>query len=163
MRAVLGIACGLVALVHVGKAEAQGKLTGKMNCGKPDQSHVAPVGDSPDHVMMLNAQKCTWSQGDIGGDKLKDETDTFTSDASGGVSHDRGYGVGTLASGDKYFIEFKGTTTLKGQTPVSAECKWKFNGGTGKAKGITGKGTCKGTFSPDGGSTWDIEGDYKTQ
>jgi hypothetical protein len=31
------------------------------------------------------------------------------------------------------------------------------------AKGITGAGTCKGTFSPDGGSTWDIEGDYKTQ
>jgi hypothetical protein len=115
----------------------QGKLAGKMKCAKPDQSHVAPVGDSPDHVMMLSTQKCTWSQGDIGGDKLKDETDTFTSDASGGVSHDRSYGVGTLAGGDKYFIEFKGTTTLKGQTPVNAECKWKFGIRGGGSRGET--------------------------
>jgi len=163
MRVMLCIACGVLARAHSGKAEAQGKLAGKMTCAKPDQTHVAPVGDTPDHVMMHSAQKCTWSQGDIGGDKLKDETDTFTSDAAGGVSHDRGYGVGTLAGGDKYFLEFKGTTTLKGQAPVSADCKWRFTGGTGKAKGITGKGKCKGTFSPDGTSSWDIEGEYKTQ
>jgi hypothetical protein len=162
MRVTLCIACGVLALVHTGKAEAQGKLAGKMNCAKPDQNHVAPVGDSPDHVLTLSAVKCTWSQGDIAGDKVKDEIDTFTSDASGGVSHDRGYGVGTLASGDKYFIEFKGKTTLKGQTPVSADCKWKFTGGTGKAKDISGKGTCKGTFNPDETSSWDIEGEYKT-
>jgi hypothetical protein len=163
MRAVLGIACGLLAIVHIENAQAQGKLAGKMSCGKPDQNHVVPVGDTPDHVMTLGSQKCTWSQGEIAGDKLKDETDTFMGDASGGVSKDRGYGVGTLASGDKYFVEFKGTTTLQGEKPVSAECKWKFNGGTGKAKSITGKGTCKGTFKPDGTSAWDIEGDYKTQ
>ncbi|HEY8258278.1 MAG TPA: hypothetical protein VIG08_11550 [Gemmatimonadales bacterium] len=163
MRTRLWIALGLLALVPGGRAEAQGKFVGKMTCAKPDQNHVAPVGDSPDHVIMLITQKCTWSQGDINGDKLKDESDTFTSDASGNESHDRGYGVGTLASGDKYFVEFKGTTALKDQKPVSGECKWKFTGGTGKAKGIDGKGTCKGTFTPDGGSSFEMEGEYKTK
>lgn len=161
MRAAPSVVCGMVALLMSGTAAAQGKFAGKMTCAKPDQSHVAPVGDRPDHVIMLSTQKCTWSQGDINGDKLKDESDTFTSDAGGGESHDRGYGVGTLASGDKYFVEFKGTSTLKGQNPVSSECKWKFTGGTGKAMGISGKGTCKGTFSADGKSTWETEGDYK--
>ena len=36
-----------------------------------------------------------------------------------------------------------------------------FKGGTGKLKGLTGKGTCKGTFNADGTSSWDIQGDYK--
>jgi hypothetical protein len=163
MKAASWVVCGLLALVLSGRAEAQSKFTGKMSCAKPDQNHVAPVGDKPDHVLMLTSQKCTWSQGDFNGDKLKDETDTFTSDAAAGESHDRGYGVGTLTSGDKYYVEFKTKTTLKGQNPASAECKWKLAGGTGKVAGISGKGTCKGTFSADGKSSWEMEGDYKTQ
>ena len=38
---------------------------------------------------------------------------------------------------------------------------WSFTGGTGKLKGIKGKGTCKGTFKPDGTSSWDMEGEYQ--
>jgi hypothetical protein len=162
MKAVSLITCSMLAVAFAPNAEAQTKLSAKMTCGKPDQNHTAPVGDTPDHVMMLQTTKCTWSSGDVGGDKLKNENDTFTSDVSGGVSHDKGYGVGTLASGDKYYVEFKGTTTLKGENPTGSECKWHFNGGTGKLKGLTGKGTCKGTFKSDGTGEFDIEGDYKT-
>jgi hypothetical protein len=74
-----------------------------------------------------------WSEGTIGGQPLKDEDDAIASDATGNTAHDRGY-----------------TTTLKGGAPVSTDCTWIFTGGTGKLNGIKGKGTCKGTFRPDG-------------
>lgn len=37
---------------------------------------------------------------------------------------------------------------------------WKYTGGTGKLKGITGKGTYKGKGNADGSTTWEVEGDY---
>ena len=161
MRIALCIACGLFALAPAERSQAQTKLAAKMTCAKPDPNYNAPVGDDAHHVLTLVSQKCTWSQGELGGDRLKDETDTFTSDVSGNLSHDRGYGAGSVASGDKYVVKFKGTTTLNGEKPVSAECTWSFKSGTGKLKGLTGKGTCKGTFRADGTSTWDIQGEYK--
>jgi hypothetical protein len=137
------------------------KLAGKMTCDKPDPEHRAPVDDNkPNHTLVLNVGKCTWSEGKLGSHSLKDETDTFTSDAAGTVSHDRGYGVGTVEGGDKYFVRFEGSSTMKGETPLSGTCNWAFTGGTGKLKGITGKGTCKGTFSSDGKASWDINGTY---
>ena len=163
MRTAVYIACGLLALLPGVSGQAQMKLVGKMTCAKPDPNHTAPVGDGANHTMSLSAQKCTWSEGEIGGDRLKDETDTFTSDVTGNLSHDRGYGVGSVASGDKYFVRFKGTTTLKDEAPVRAECTWAFSGGTGKLKGLTGKGTCKGTFGTDGTASWDIQGTYAIQ
>jgi len=162
MRTAVCITWGLLALVSVSRAQAQMKLAGKLTCAKPDPSYAVPVGDRANHTISLAAQTCTWSQGDIGGDTLKDEVDTFTSDVTGNLSHDRGYGVGSLASGDKYFLRFGGTTTLKGAAPVRGQCTWTFTGGTGKLKGLTGKGTCTGTFSPDGTSSWDIQGEYAT-
>ena len=162
MRTAVCIACGLLALLPNVSAQGQTKLAGKQTCAKPDPSYSAPVGDRAHHYMSLLAQRCTWSQGDIGGDQLKDEADTFTSDVSGNLSHDRGYGVGSLANGDKYFVRFDGTTTLKDGTPVRAQCTWTFTGGTGKLKGLTGKGTCTGTFSADGTSSWDMQGEYAT-
>jgi hypothetical protein len=162
MRTTVCIACGLLALLPQVSAQAQMKLAGKMTCAKPDPNHTAPVGDQANHSLALSAQKCTWSQGKIGGDPLKDETDTFTSDATGNLSRDRGYGVGSVASGDKYFVRFKGTTTLDGEAPVGGQCTWAFSGGTGKLKGLTGKGKCTGTFSKDGKSSWDIRGTYAT-
>lgn len=163
MRTAVFIACGLLALLPCAGAQAQNKLAAKMTCDKPDPNHTASVGDQPNHTISLSVTKCAWSEGKLGDQVLKDETDTFTSDVAGGVSHDRGYGVGTVAGGDKYVVKFKGTTTLKGETPVSSDCKWSFASGTGKLKGLTGKGTCKGTFSADGKGTWEINGTYALQ
>jgi hypothetical protein len=68
--------------------------------------------------------------------------------------------VSTLAGGDKAFVKFSGTATFKGQTPTAGSGTWSFTGGTGKAKGITGHGTYKGVFKPDGAVTWTIDGMY---
>lgn len=147
MRTTVLPACALVVLVTTSAAQTPIKFSGKQECAKPEPSYAVPVADAAEHALSLGAAKCTWSEGTIGGERVKNEEDAVVSDATGNSSEDRGYGVGTVANGDKYFVHFKGTSTLKGGAPVSASCTWKFTGGTGKLKGLTGKGTCKGTFS----------------
>lgn len=161
MRTTGLLACTLVALVTTSAAQTSMKLDGKQECAKPEPNYTVPVADTAKHALSLGVVKCTWSEGTIGGERMKTEEDTFVSDATGNISHDRGYGAGSVANGDKYFVHFKGTSTLKDNAPVSAKCTWKFTGGTGKLKGITGKGTCKGTFHPDGRAAWQIKGDYR--
>jgi len=161
MRMMVCIMCGFLALVAAHTAHAQTKFAGKQQCAKPDPNYTVPVTNQANHAMALSGLKCTWSQGDIGGDRLKDEEDTFTSDMSGNTSRDRGYGVGSVVNGDKYFLRFDGTTLLKGKALVSGQCTWMFTGGTGKLKDIKGKGTCKGACNADGTSSWDIEGTYQ--
>jgi hypothetical protein len=49
---------------------------------------------------------------------------------------------------------------MKDGKPVSGEGTWTLVSGTGKLKGIKGKGTFKGTANADGSMTYQIEGDY---
>jgi hypothetical protein len=150
-----------VVLAMAASAEAQTKFTGTCNQSKPDPNYTVPVGDKADHSISLGKVKCTWTNAELAGVALKDEDDVFTSDMSGKTSHDKGYGVGTLANGDKYFVRFEGTTTTDKNVPVSATCTWTFAGGTGKVKGLTGKGTCTGKFDASGAAVFDIEGVYQ--
>ena len=69
--------------------------------------------------------------------------------------------MATLADGDKAFVQFQGTTTLKDKAPITGQGTWSFTGGTGKLKGLKGKGTYKGKWNPDGTSTFEIEGEYQ--
>jgi hypothetical protein len=161
MKILALTSCGLLALFAADAAQAQTKLVGKLQCAKPDPSYAVPVADGADHVLTLGVQKCTWSGGDLGGEPLKEETDNVVSDARGTTSHDHGYGVGSTANGDKYFVRFEGTSTVKNHAPVDARCTWTFTGGTGKLARLSGKGTCKGTFAADGSASFDIEGEYR--
>jgi len=147
-------------LATAASAAAQEKFSGKCSQGKPDPNHVIPVADRAKHAMVLQQVTCTWSGGELAGVALKDEVDTVTSDMIGTSSRDHGYGVGTNANGDKYYVRFDGTTTFKGDAPTAGTCNWTFTGGTGKLRGLTGKGTCKGTFDATGAAVFDIEGTY---
>jgi len=158
MTCVLTLA--FVSLVAAASS-AQTKFSGTQQCAKNDPEYTVPVGDRADHVMVLAKDKCTWTQAEIGGVQVKDEDDTIVSDVSAKGSRDRGIGVMVLTSGDKAFIQFQGTGAIKDNKPVTGEGTWSFTGGTGKAKGIKGKGTYKGKFNPDGTATFDIEGDYQ--
>ena len=51
-------------------------------------------------------------------------------------------------------------TGARNGAAVSSDCTWKFTGGTGKLSGLKGKGSCKGTFQPDGKAAWVIKGEY---
>src|SRR4029453_14599835 len=141
-------------------AAAQTKFAGKCSQGKPDPNHVLKVDDRANHGLMLGQVTCTWSAGEIAGQALKSEVDTFFSDMAGTTAHDRGDCVGKAAKGDKYYVRFEGTTNLKGEMPTSATCTWTFTGGTGKLRGLTGKGTCAGKFDATGAAVFDVTGEY---
>jgi hypothetical protein len=160
MRKTIVLVCGFVITVAVA-ASAQTKFSGTQKCPKSDPEYAVPVGDKPDHMMSLSKAKCAWTSGELAGVKLTDEDDTTVGDMSGTRSRDRGLGVVGMANGDKAFIQFQGATTIKDKAPVAGKGTWSFTGGTGKAKGIQGKGTYTGKFNPDGTSTYEIEGEYQ--
>ncbi|OLC95417.1 MAG: hypothetical protein AUH86_12125 [Acidobacteria bacterium 13_1_40CM_4_58_4] len=142
-------------------ASAQTKVTGTAQCGKPDPQHLVPVGDHPDHSLGVAQFKCTYTKPmEIGGDKSKDGVSTETTDVSGNSSRARGFHVATMESGDKFFVWYQGTGTSKDGAPVELKGNWGFTGGSGKLKGIKGKGTY--TCAPAGDMlSCEVEGEYQ--
>jgi hypothetical protein len=142
-------------------ASAQTKISGTAQCGKPDPQHMIPVGDRPDHSLGVAQVKCTWTKPmEIAGDKSKDGVSTGTDDISGNTGRAHGFHVSTMDSGDKFFVWYQGTETMKDGALVSHKGNWGFTGGSGKLKGIKGKGTFTCTASGDG-SSCEVEGDYE--
>jgi hypothetical protein len=142
-------------------AGAQTKVVGTAQFGKPDSQHVIPVGDRPDHSLEVVQTKCTWSKSmEIGGAKSKDGVNTETSEIHGNTVQTRGSHVSTMDSGDKFFVSYQGSTTTKEGALQSGKGNWAFTGGTGKLKGIKGKGTY--TCAPSGDMiSCDVEGEYQ--
>ena len=58
-------------------------------------------------------------------------------------------------------VRTQGSETMKSEMNESAEGTWSFTGGTGKLKGIKGKGAYKGKGAPDGSATYEVEGEYE--
>ena len=140
---------------------AQTKISGTAQCGKPDPQHTIPVGDRPDHSLGVAQLKCTWTKPmEIEGAKSKDGVSTGTDDISGNTGRAHGFHVSTMDSGDKFFVWYQGTETMKDGALVSQKGNWGFTGGSGKLKGIKGKGTYTCTASGDG-SSCEVEGDYE--
>jgi len=156
-RAFLVMALALTVSVA---ASGQTKLSAKAQCGKADQEAAVPVGDQAGHLLMVSHAKCTWSEGELSGAKMESSDDSISSEVRGNVSSDRGYSVLSVAGGDKAYVRFEGKTNMKDQKPVDGKGTWTFTGGTGKLKGIKGKGTFDGTFNAEGLPSWNIEGEY---
>jgi hypothetical protein len=117
---------------------------------------MIPVGDRPDHRLGVAQAKCTWTKPlEIGGDKSKESVSTATLDVSGDSDDTRGIDVTTMESGDKFFVWFQSSGPGK-----QGKGTWGFTGGTGKLKGIKGKGTYTCTASGDR-SVCEIEGEYE--
>ena len=151
----------VLVCVAAATANGQTKISGSEQCGKPDPQHVLPVGDRPDHSVSLQQLKCTWTKPmEIEGAKSKDGVGTETSDIQGTAVRTRGYHVTTMDSGDKFFASYQGTSTLKENSQTDVKGTWMFTGGTGKLKGLKGKGTFTCTPSSDG-FVCEIEGEYQ--
>ncbi len=144
-------------------ASAQTKISGSQRCAKADVEHSIQVGDTPNHSFVISQAKCTWTKPlEFAGIQDKEGIDTDFAEISGNTSRARGYEVDTLANGDRVSFRYQATMTLKDGVPQSGEPKWTLFGGTGKLKGIKGKGSCKLTSAaPDGSITWDCEGEYE--
>jgi hypothetical protein len=141
---------------------AQTKISGTVQCGKPDEQHALEIGDRPNHSLMIAKGKCTWTRPmEIAGTQTKEDIGTGFDEISGTKSRGNGYVIGTWTNGDKSYVRTQSSATLKDGTIESAEGTWSFTGGTGKLKGIKGKGTYKGKGASDGSATYEVEGEYE--
>jgi hypothetical protein len=152
----------LIVLALAALASAQTKISGTVQCAKPDQQHAIEVGDRPNHSFTISQLKCTWTKSfEIAGVQSKEHVPTIFGEVSGNRSRDQEYAVGTMTNGDKYYGRTQDSATLKDGVFESIEGKWSFAGGTGKLKGLKGKGTYTGKGAPDGTSTFEVEGEYE--
>jgi hypothetical protein len=152
----------LVVFALAAGASAQTKVSGTLQCAKPDQQQAIAVGDRPNHSFAISQTKCTWTKPlEMAGIQTKEDVYTGFNEVSGNRARGQLYGVVTMTNGDKYYVRGQGSTTMKDGVPESAEGTWSFAGGTGKLKGLKGKGTYKGKGAPDGTSTYEVEGEYE--
>jgi len=153
----------LIVFALAAVASAQTKISGTVQCSKPNEVHAIQVGDRPNHSFAISQSKCTSNKPwEIAGIQSKEAISTEFDEASGDTSRYRGYYMDTMANGDKAYYRYEGTATLKDGVLQAADDKWTLVGGTGKLKGIKGKGTDKlKAAAADGSSTWDTEGEYE--
>jgi hypothetical protein len=144
-----------------GVALAQTKISGVGTCGKADAQHVIEAGDRAGHVLVAMQVSCTWTTAmEMAGLKSKTYTIAATSDSAGGTSQSRGYVVTTMDNGDKAYIRFQGTGTSKEGGAHTGEGTWSYTGGTGKLKGLKGKGTYKSSGASADATEDQVEGEY---
>ena len=96
--------------------------------------------------------KCTYTKPlGIEGAKSVSTVITITNEVSGDSIRAHGCQVVTMDSGDKVFVSHEGAGTPEGQDGT-----WSISGGTGKLKGVKGKGTYSCSSSG-----CDIAGEYQ--
>ncbi len=161
MRSRLTLSC-VIVLALAASLAAQTKISGTLQCSKSDPVYTIPVGDRPDHVFVISKTRCTWAKPlEMAGVAAKDYEYTGFNDISGSRARSRSGGFGTMANGDRVFVAAQGTGTVKEGVAQTFEGTWSYTGGTGKFKGLKGKGTYKGKAAPDGTSSHEVEGEYQ--
>ena len=141
--------------------QAQEKFSGSQTCAKPDTQTALPAGDNPNHTFGVEQFKCTWTTPiAFGGAKAQDGAATETTEARGDMVAFHGLYVATLEGGDKVYMPYRGNGSLKDGKPVQSQGGFILVGGSGKLKGITGKGSFTCTAAGDGGLNCTAEGEY---
>ena len=155
------VVAALMILGVAFSAHAQGKMSGKLSCGKPDVNSTADVGDMAGHMIMLQKAACTWpTPFTIAGSKSRTAIDVGTAEAHGNTAAQRGYSTTTMDNGDQSTVEYTGHMQMKPDGSGTYSGTWKFLSGTGKLKGIKGSGTYKGGANADGSGNADVDGHY---
>jgi len=153
---ILGIAC--VTFLFAAAAGAQTKISGAAQCGKPETVGKADAGDRAGHTMELAKGSCTWTAPlEVAGLKSKDGNSVSFVEATSTRSSGTGTFVGNMDNGDKFFVSFHDSTTIKtasrrgppkargliregrrakglagqGKIYCHGQCRWNLNGGSG--------------------------------
>jgi hypothetical protein len=156
----LGLA--VLLAIFAGSALAQTHFSATLKCGKAVTSEPPiEVGDQPGHVLMVMKMSCTYSTPpEIGGLKPTTHSAAEFNEMTGGKFQDRGFGVTTMENGDKAYTHSQDTGIMKEGGVFTDEGTWTFTGGTGKLKGIKGRGTYKSSGVADEGEEIQTEGEY---
>lgn len=142
-------------------AGAQTKVSGAHKCAKPEVVGTTEVADKPGHTMTLLKDACEWTTPiEMEGMKAKDGTSTTFVDTTATRASSTGVYVGTMENGDKFFVSFHDTAPVKDGKPGAGKGTWSYTGGTGKLKGIEGKGTYTTSMNEDGTGGAEVEGEY---
>lgn len=161
MRSKLFLILALVVALAA-TAAAQTKTTGTVSCAKPAPEYSIAVGDQAGHSLAISKSACTWTKPmEIAGLKTKDGFDFTYGDTIGAKVQGSGYHVSNMSNGDKIYVRFQGNDTTKDGKPATTEGTWSYTGGTGKLKGIKGKGTYKGKADAAGNMVVEVKGDYQ--
>jgi hypothetical protein len=141
---------------------AQTKVTGKQQCPKDEVVGTADAGDKAGHTLQLvKSGTCTWvTPMEMEGGKSKDGSSIAFVEITSTRATATGTYVGNMENGDKFFVSFHESSTVKDGKPGVSKGTWAYTGGTGKLKGITGKGTHTVTANADGTAVVDVEGEY---
>ena len=131
----------LFAFAIAATAVAQTKISGTVQC-KPEPVAPVEIGDKPGHAFAIVKSACTWTTPmEIAGAHTKTGGDVVVAEMNGNSSSDHGYHLDDMDNGDKFTVRFSGSGKSKDGKPVSSTGTWSFVSGTGKVKGIKGKGT----------------------
>lgn len=159
MKTRIGSLLFLGILVAVSLSAAT-KASGTAAC-KPDPAAPTPVAaGQPDHAYAIAKADCTWTGFSLAGQQYKNGVSLSLGEISGGKNSYSGYHVATTTTGDTSVSRFQGSATISDGKTVSESVIWTLTDGTGKLKGITGKGTYKGTPNADGSMTYQVDGEY---
>src|SRR6266536_956450 len=148
----------LGGVVAVGLS-AQTKTSGTCTCKGEPATPVA-LTDKPNHSFAVSKAQCTWTKFEVAGLQPKEGISTDLDEITGDTTSVRGYHVATMTNGDTWVAKYQGSGKSKDGKPVSGSGTWSFTSGTGKLKGITGKGTYKGKPNADGSMTYQVDGEY---
>ena len=152
----------VVVLLLATIAVAQTKVSGTSTCGKPDQQQKIDVGDKPGHAFAISQGKCNWTKPmDLAGIQTKEDVVTTFAEITGAGAQSHGVVVGTMSNGDAMRVRIQGKDAYKDEKLQTSDGTWSFVGGTGKLKGIKGKGTYKGKPDAAGNVVYDIAGEYE--
>jgi len=161
MRSKL-IAAIVVVLSGTTAVLAQTNFSGTLQCSKAGtiQELVIQVEDHPDHSLMISKRKCTFAKPiEIAGTQMKEVILDGLADVTATEALAHTYATMNCANGDKSYGYQQFSGLLKGG-PEEPDI-WNFTGGTGKLKGIRGKGTWKYKAAADGSEIYEIKGEYE--
>ena len=149
---------GMLAAVGL---SAETTTSGVSTC-KPDPSSPVALTDKPNHFFAVGSAQCVWTGFEVAGQPSKSGVSTDLEEITGdSVASVRGYYVSTTLSGDTTTVRYQGSSKMKDGKFVSGQGTWVYTSGTGKLKGIKGKGTYKGTPNADGTVSYKVDGEYR--
>lgn len=154
---------GFVVLLaaFAGSVLAQTAISGTIKCPKSDDTHTVEVGDHAGHLLIVEKGSCTWSVPiEIAGLKSTGWTGADTVEVTSANGQARGYGVMAMENGDKAYVRYQGIAASAKDGTFTGGGTWSYTGGTGKLKGLKGKGTYKYSAAADGTSESQLEATY---
>ena len=155
---------GIIAVIVFSSstlAMEQTHIGGTAECSAPEQVHVMRLSDHANHFFVMSQGKCHWTKPfSISGAETQDDEATVSKEVRGNHARVRGYVTETTVGGDKFSYRILGEQVIDHGKTVSEDGRWAIVSGTGKLKGIHGKGTYTGKLQGNS-MVFDLEGEYQ--